>query len=275
MKPLSFSNFFEVVQSSLNGEVYLPTYPDLQSVHNMKILEVKDLWKFYGKYPALRGLSFSIDKGMVYAIVGPNGAGKTTALRIIVGLLSPSRGYVKIMNHDVHRERTLALKYVTYVPDNPVLYSELTVMEYILLTSSLYGLDREIALERARYYLEKFEMKGLEKVKVSRLSRGNLQKLVLVTAFIPKPQLIVMDEPYTSLDILAQKVLREEIKELVKLGSSILLSSHILPWVEDIADKVCILHQGVKVAEGTVTEVKDMLRATTLEDALLKVISGK
>ncbi|RLE57817.1 MAG: ABC transporter ATP-binding protein [Thermoprotei archaeon] len=241
----------------------------------MQVLEVNDLWKFYGSYPAVRGLTFAIDEGIVYSLVGPNGAGKTTTLRTVVGLLSPSRGSVKVMGYDVHRERTKALKYVTYVPDNPVLYGELTVMEYVYLLASIRGLEKSLAERRAEYYFERFELKGLEKVKVSKLSRGNIQKLILTMAFIPQPKLIVMDEPYMALDVLAQKVLKEEIKELVKSGSSVLLSSHVLPWVEGIADRVCIMHRGIKVIEGTITEVKQAMKVSTLEDALLKVITGE
>ncbi len=239
-----------------------------------KVLEVKSLSKkFSGKY-AVKNLSFEVNEGEIYCLVGPNGAGKTTTLRTIVGLLSPTTGYVKIMGHDVHREREKAMRYVTFVPDNPVLYSELTVKEVIYLFASLRNIDREVVEDRMYELLDLFDLREYINVRVKDLSRGTLQKLAIVLSFLPEPKLIVMDEPFMALDVKTQRTLREEIKRMARRGTSFVISSHVLPWVEEIAHRVCVIYRGEKVVEGTIPEVKEKLGAATLEDALLNVLTG-
>ncbi len=239
-----------------------------------KVLEVRSLSKRFAEKYAIRNLSFEVHEGEIYCLVGPNGAGKTTTLRTIVGLLSPSTGYVKVMGYDVHRERERAMRYVTFVPDNPVLYSELTVKETILLFGSLRDLDRSVIEDRMHELLDKFDLREYINVRIRNLSRGTLQKLAIVLSFLPEPKLVVMDEPFMALDVKTQKTLREEIRKRARRGTAFVISSHVLPWVEEIADRVCVIHRGVKVTEGSVLEVKEKLGAATLEDALLNVLTG-
>ncbi len=240
-----------------------------------KILEVESLSKKFGNKYAVKDLSFEIYEGEVYCLVGPNGAGKTTTLRMIVGLLTPTSGRVKIMGIDVHKNREKAMRYITYVPDVPVLYSELTVVETLLLYASLRGVDRHVAERRIEDLIEKFELKDYRDVKVRSLSRGTLQKLVIAMSFLPDPKLIVMDEPFMALDVHMQKVLKDEIRERSRMGTSFLISSHVIPWVEEIASRVCVIYNGIKVIEGSIEYVKTKLGGITLEEALLSILKAE
>ncbi|NPA23713.1 MAG: ABC transporter ATP-binding protein [Crenarchaeota archaeon] len=239
-----------------------------------KVIEVTSLSKKFSDKYAVRNLSFEVHEGEIYCLVGPNGAGKTTTLRTIVGLLTPTSGRVRVMGHDVHREREKAMRYVTFVPDNPVLYGELTVREIVLLFASLRDIDRAVVEDRMFELLELFDLREYVNVRIKNLSRGTLQKLAIVLSFLPDPKLVVMDEPFMALDVKTQKTLREEIRKRARRGTAFIISSHVLPWVEEIADRVCVIHKGEKVVEGTPMEVKEKLGASTLEDALLNVLTG-
>ncbi len=239
-----------------------------------KVLEVFSLSKRFGDFYAVKDLSFDVYEGEIFCLIGPNGAGKTTTLRMITGLLTPTSGYVRVLGHDVHKDREKAMRYMTYVPDVPVLYSELTVYETLVLYASLRDIEKSIAERLIEDLVMRFELRDHLHAKVRSLSRGTLQKLVICMALLPNPKLVIMDEPFMALDVHMQKVLREEIKERAREGTSFLISSHVIPWVEEIAHRVCVIYRGTKITEGTVMEVKNRLRALTLEDALLSVLKA-
>ncbi|RLF19085.1 MAG: ABC transporter ATP-binding protein [Thermoprotei archaeon] len=238
------------------------------------VLIAKHLAKRFGKIKALEDVSFEVYEGEVYALVGPNGAGKTTTLKIICSLLKPDKGYVRVMGYDVVTHRKDAMKYMAFVPDAPVFYASLTVREQIELYCCLRGVNVEDVEDRLEYLLEAFGLRKYERVLISKLSRGNIQKLALVQALLLEPKLIVMDEPYNNIDVDSQIVLKEEIMKLAKKGSSFLISSHILPWVSRIADRVGFINHGRILEEGRLDDLLAKYGTESLEGLYKVVIRG-
>ncbi len=235
------------------------------------VLIVEDLHKRYGRVYAVKGLSFNVKPGEIVALIGPNGAGKTTTLRCIVGLVSFERGRVTVDGYDVVSERREALRRVGYVPDNPVFYSKLTALEHVVLSAVVHGMEPSEAMEAARCALREVGAEGLASIRVDRLSRGQLQRVAIAAAIVHKPRLLVMDEPFNSLDAEAQHRVKRLLRRLADEGAGVLVTSHVMPWVEGIADRVIVLHRGVKVAEGSVEEVKAAVGGTSLEEVIMRV----
>ena len=238
-------------------------------------IEIRDLHKSYGKVEALRGLSFEVMPGEIYGLLGPNGAGKTTTLKIIVGLLRPSRGTVRVCGHDVVRERLRALKYVGYVPEYPACFQNLTVTDFLNFVCSLRGIPKGEMEEPMRYYLEEFGLWEKRGELVSSLSRGMLQKLLAVAAFLVRPKVLVMDEPMSGMDPEAQHVFKREVASMAARGVAVLISSHILDMVERFCTRIGIINEGRLVAEGTLEELRARASGeATLEEVFLRLVRG-
>ncbi len=235
------------------------------------VLDVINVCKNLGKF-SLRGISFSVQEGQIVALVGPNGAGKTTTIRVIVGLLRPDRGYVKVRGIDVHSRRCEALRYLTYVPDTPIMYGELKVLTYLRLVAEVRKVPKHVAEVRIQELVERFELKNYLNRKLAELSRGTLQKVAIVSALLPDFDIIVLDEPFNNLDPVAQYELKEVLKEIRKRGKGILLSSHIMGHVEDLADKVVLMYDGRVVLTTTPEEIVRKTGSTKLEDALVRIL---
>ena len=236
-------------------------------------IEVVDLVKRYGRVTALRGLSFRVFEGEIYGLLGPNGAGKTTTLKILVGLLSPQGGRAYIMGRDVVRRRVDALKYVGYIPENPVLFRNLTVREFLEMIGALRGINREELSDSIERYLEAFHIKDKEDEPASNLSRGMIQKVLATAAFIVRPKVLIMDEPMMGMDPRSQHVFKEEVRRLASEGVAVLLSSHLLDMVERFCTRVGIISGGKLIAEGSVEELRRVSGENrTLEEVFLQLV---
>jgi ABC-2 type transport system ATP-binding protein len=240
------------------------------------VLEVTGLGKVYGDLRAVDGLTFSIRPGEVLGLVGPNGAGKTTTLRCLSGVVRPTAGRVRIAGHDLAAEPVEAKRALAFLPDEPRLFEYLTVKEHLNLVARLYGVRGWEA--PARGLLEELELAGKEDALPGELSRGMKQKLSIACGFLHDPRLIVLDEPLTGLDPLAIRRIKESLRARATAGTALVLSSHLLPLVEELCGKVLVIAGGRMVAHGTLEEIRATLGASgagaSLEDVFVRITSA-
>ena len=219
------------------------------------MLRIENLYKKYDSVLALDGLNMEIHKGELYGFVGPNGAGKTTTIRIISGLLKPTRGQVWIDGIPVNKDiKTLKSK-IGYIPDFFGVYDNLTVMEYLEFYASAYGIYGKDSTKRAYEVLEQVELYRMGNRFVDELSRGMQQRLCLARAMIHCPQLLIMDEPASGLDPGARKVFKNVLKNLCRDGYTVLISSHILSELADMCTNVGIINQGKMILQGEMEDI--------------------
>jgi ABC-2 type transport system ATP-binding protein len=237
-------------------------------------LEVQGLGRSYGDFKAVEGLDFTVAAGEVLGLVGPNGAGKTTTLRCLAGILPPTTGRVRIGGHDVQREAVAAKRALAYLPDEPRLFEYLTVWEHLNFTARLYQVADWEAEGHA--LLETLELSGKESSLPWELSRGMKQKLSIACGFLHRPALVLLDEPLTGLDPLGIRRMKEALRGRAESGAALVLSSHLLPLVEELCHRVLILARGRQVACGTVAEIRAQVGTPggSLEDLFLAITSG-
>jgi ABC-2 type transport system ATP-binding protein len=234
---------------------------------------VEGLRRIYGDVIAVHDLSFTVDRGEIVGLIGPNGAGKTTTLRALAGILRPSDGRVLIDGHDIVGEPIPAKCALAFMPDEPHLFEYMSVEEHLRLIARLYGIDDIDA--RARSLLDELELTGREKRLPGELSRGMRQKVVIACGLVRRAPVLLFDEPLTGLDPLGIRRMRETITRRAADGAAILLSSHLLPLVQEVCSRVIIMDRGHKVADGTVAELAarvDVAAAgSSLEQIFLRV----
>lgn len=221
----------------------------------MSMLQINNLYKKYNTVLALAGLDMEIQKGQLYGFVGPNGAGKTTTIRIISGLLKPTRGDVWIDGIRVEKNLKVLKDKIGYIPDFFGVYDNLTVMEYLEFYASAYGIYGKESTVRARQVLEQVELERIEDHFVDELSRGMQQRLCLARALIHKPQLLVIDEPASGMDPGARRVLKNVLRNLCRDGYTVLISSHILSELADMCSNVGIINQGKMILQGDMEDI--------------------
>lgn len=238
-------------------------------------LEVVDLAKRYEETQALDGLTFRVGAGEILGLVGPNGAGKTTALRTIAGVLPVQDGSVRIVGHDLVRDEVRAKQRMAWVPDDPQPFDTLTIDEHMEFTARLYGV-RDWR-ERADALLSRFELVEKRKALGGELSRGMRQKLAFSCAWLPRPRVVLLDEPLSGLDPRGIRSARLAIRELAAEGSAVILSSHLLELIEALADRILILDRGRRVFVGTLDEARSCLApesGSSLEEIFFAATGG-
>lgn len=234
-------------------------------------LQLLNLDKRFGENHAVQGLSLSIRPGEFYALLGPNGAGKTTTLRMVAGLLRPEAGAVRILGVDMTAEPERAKRPLAWVPDEPLLYDKLRGLEYLEFVAGLWGMDAAEAQHRAQQLLQWLGLWQQRGAYTETYSKGMRQKLALAGALMHRPRLLILDEPLTGLDAAAARQVKDLLKDIVRQGASVVLTTHILEVAERLAERIGIIAGGRLIAEGTL----DQLRALrgdgggTLEDVFL------
>ena len=219
------------------------------------VLEAKGLTKKYGDFIAVNHLDLAIRKGEVFGLLGPNGAGKTTTILMLLGLTEPTEGEVRVLGFDPSRQPLSVKARVGYMPDQVGFYDELSARENLTYIARLNGIPRVQLNQRIDEALERVRLTDVADRRVSTFSRGMRQRLGLADVLIKRPQLIIMDEPTQGLDPELAREFLDLIRSLKEEGITILLSSHLLPQVQVICDRVGLFSQGRMVLQGTVSEL--------------------
>ena len=218
------------------------------------MLEVKNIVKKYGTNTAVNNLSFTVDDGEIFGLLGENGAGKTTTFRIIMGLLEPNSGNVLLDHEKIDYSKTDKIGFVT---EERSLLTKLSVQEQIEFYATLKGMEKQEIDKRLDQWLEKFEITSYKNRKIKELSKGNQQKIQFISAVIHEPKLLILDEPFTGLDPINVKLMKEAIIELKNKGCSIIFSSHQMEYIEDFCEKLVILVKGKPILEGSLKDIKE------------------
>ncbi len=237
------------------------------------MIEILDLTKKYGDFTAVDGLSLSVAKGEIFGFLGPNGAGKTTTIRILAGLSLPTAGVARIGGIDVVTDPVAAKRLTGYVPDRPYLYEKLTGRELLRFVADLYSKDWRDCEPKALDLLRYFELADWTDARIENLSHGMKQKLVIVSALVHDPTVLIVDEPMVGLDALAQRQVKLLFRKLANEGKTIFLTTHTLSVAEAVCDRIAILKRGRVIASGTTSELKELAGSpgSPLEDVFLEL----
>ena len=222
----------------------------------------------YGTTVAVRDLTLSIPRGQLFAFLGPNGAGKTTTIKMIVGLLRPGRGSVRVCGHDLNGDALAAKAQLAYVPDQPFLYEKLTGREFLYFVAEMYGISREDRDARLAMLTARLDIGTFLDELTESYSHGMKQKVVLAAALLHDPAVLVIDEPMVGLDPRAIRAVKNLFLEHTRRGGSVFMSTHTLDIAEAVADRIGIIHHGELIAVGTLAE----LRATAQHEHSLEEI---
>jgi ABC-2 type transport system ATP-binding protein len=232
------------------------------------MIEIHDLTKRYGDFTAVAGLSLHAAAGEIFGFLGPNGAGKTTTIRILSGLSLPTSGTVLVNGIDVVAEPVRAKAVMGYVPDRPYLYEKLTGRELLHFVADLYRKEWSACEPRAVELLRWFGLGDWIDARIENLSHGMKQKLVLVSALVHDPAVLVIDEPMVGLDALAQRQVKQLLRRLAGEGKTVFLTTHTLSVADAVCDRIAIINHGRIVASGTPAELK---QESALEDVFLEL----
>jgi ABC-2 type transport system ATP-binding protein len=237
------------------------------------MIELSGLSKHYGNTVAVENLDLHVAEGALFGFIGPNGAGKTTTIRMIGGLLAPTRGRVVIDGLDMATHPVEAKKRVGLIPDRPFLYEKLTGMEFLRFTADLYGVSDNGFRGRADRLLSTFGLIERSSELIEAYSHGMRQRLIMAAALLHRPRLLIVDEPMVGLDPKGIKMVRELFRTLVKEGMTIFMSTHTLTLAEAVCDQIGIIHKGRLIASGELDRVKSEIAGTraNLEQAFLEV----
>ncbi len=220
----------------------------------MNILELQNLKKHFSSQKAVDDISFSVKQGDIFGLLGPNGAGKTTLLRMITGIFYPDSGNILLNNKPF--DPTNDIIHIGYMPEERGLYKKMKIGEHAIYLAQLKGLSRKEAIEKIKEWFVKFEMQSWWNKKVEDLSKGMSQKLQFVITVLHQPKLIILDEPFSGLDPVNANLIKDEIFNLAKNGSTIIFSTHRMEQVEEICNHIVLVNKGKKILDGSVHDVK-------------------
>ena len=236
------------------------------------MIELRSLAKAYGKTVAVKSVSFTAADGCVTGLLGPNGAGKTTTIRAITGLIRPDAGAAVVDGDDVQRDPTLARSRVGVLPEVAGLYDHLTVREHLAYAGALHRVGRPDLAHRVDALLHQFELTPLADRRAGTLSLGQRRRVALARALVHDPRNVVLDEPTNGLDVLSAREVRREMRRLADAGRAVILSSHVMPEIAAVCDRIVILSGGAVVASGTPPAILAQTRCESLEDAFVSVL---
>src|SRR5664279_1042019 len=220
----------------------------------MSMLEVAHLKKYFTTQKAVDDISFSVEKGSIFGLLGPNGAGKTTLIRMITGIFFPDEGSITFNGKKFNADKDSGM--IGYMPEERGLYKKMKIGEQALYLAQLKGLSYSDALKQAKEWFIRFEMQSWWNKKIEDLSKGMAQKLQFVTTVLHRPELIILDEPFSGLDPVNANLIKDEIFRLASNGASIIFSTHRMEQVEEICNHIILINKGRKILDGTVNHVK-------------------
>jgi ABC-2 type transport system ATP-binding protein len=230
------------------------------------LLELRNVYKRYSGIPAVDGVSFVAKAGEITGYLGANGSGKSTTMKMITGLIEQSSGEILFEGQPVREDVMGFRRRMGYVPEEPHLYTHLSGMEYLVMVAQLRDLNRKEASARIGGLLRSFGLHGDRDASISSYSKGMRQKILLSAALMHNPDLILLDEPFSGLDVGSSLVLRSLITELAARGKVVLFSSHELETVERVCSHIVILHRGKVVADDSIERLRELMSVPTLEE---------
>lgn len=235
-----------------------------------KVLEVKNLKKSYGKFEAVKGISFDVEKNQIFALIGPNGAGKSTTLKMIATLLSPTDGTIKVAGYDIVKNPEKIRELISYLPEEAGAYKNMTGSGYLNFMASLYAANKS----QQKEFFERGEeiscLKDRLKDKISTYSKGMSRKILLARTVMINPTLAILDEPTSGLDIINAMEIRKIIRDLSEKGMAVLLSSHNMLEIEYLSENIAIIDKGIIHETGTSKDLKEKYKAQNLEEVFVR-----
>jgi ABC-2 type transport system ATP-binding protein len=223
-----------------------------------KILELKNLKKYYATQKAVDDISFSIEKGSIFGLLGPNGAGKTTLLRMITGIFYPDGGEIILDGQQFDPVNDIIK--IGYMPEERGLYKKMKIGDQALYLAQLKGLSKSEAMTKIKFWFKRLEMESWWNKKVEDLSKGMSQKLQFVITVLHEPKLIILDEPFSGLDPVNANLIKDEIYGLAQRGCTVIFSTHRMEQVEEICDHIVLVNLGKKILDGTVSGIKQQFK---------------
>ena len=239
------------------------------------MIEISNLRKAYKAGLAVSSVSFTAPNGFVTGLLGPNGAGKTTALRAITGLLKPDAGEVTIDGLNVQKDPTAARSRLGALPEVVGLYDHLTVREHLAYAGELHAVTGPTLADRIKELLDRFALLPLADRLASTLSLGQRRRVALARTLVHNPANVILDEPTNGLDVLSAREVRREVRRLADSGCAVLFSSHVMPEVSEVCDRIVVLSRGAVVASGTPSEIRERGGGVSLEDAFVRLIGSE
>ena len=225
------------------------------------MIQIENVRKEYASLTAVDGLSFSVEKGEVFALLGPNGAGKSSLVRMLVGFTQPDQGTIKV-SLDGKQFNEIPANSLGYLPEDRGLYGEKTLLQNLHYFASLHGVSKHDAQQSIEYWLARFDLVGRENEALKSLSKGNQQKVQLITAVLHKPDVVILDEPFSGLDPINQEKVVVFLAELKQQGMTVILSAHQMAMVEKLADRMLLMNKGHAVLYGTLSEIRSQITGT-------------
>lgn len=236
-------------------------------------VKLRNVAKRYVDIVAVDYIDLDVKHGEILGLLGPNGSGKSTTLKIILGLIKPDSGSVNVLGINAEDDPVAVKRQVGYVPETPRLYEFLTGLEYLDFVGDIYGITVSEKKARIEEYLEALELEGREGDMISSYSQGMKQKTVLISAFLHKPKLLLLDEPLSGLDPRSARIVKDLLRELKSQGVTTILSTHILEIAQAMCDRIAIMYEGRLLALGNLKELRQKARlpGSDLEDIFLKL----
>jgi len=240
---------------------------------NNKIIIVKSLKKFFGEVKAVNGISFEVHRGEVFGLLGPNGAGKTTTIKLLLGLLEPNEGEMRVFGLNPERNEVAIKRRIGYVSEEPLIFKSLTPKDLFNFVASVRGLDANRTTNLAKEYLENLDAIEYYDQLIATLSHGNKQKLQIIAAILHEPDLLILDEPIAGLDAKSVRVVKTIVELHTQRGGTVLFSTHIMEIAQELCDRIGIINKGKIVGIGTVEELRQQADkvGASLEDVFLRL----
>lgn len=236
------------------------------------MLELRDVTKKYRVIPAVNRVNFALEPGEIVGYLGPNGAGKSTTLKMLAGLLEPSDGQILYQGKPIRKDLYSYKKRIGYVPENAEIYPHLSAYDYLLLVGRLRQIPEKSLKKRTKQLLELFKLSVEMDLAISSYSKGMIQKVLIASALLHDPEILLLDEPLSGLDVTTSLVIKDLLKMLAADGKLIIYSSHILEVVEKLCSRAIIIHRGKIVADDSVENLRTLMKLPSLEEIFNQLV---
>jgi ABC-2 type transport system ATP-binding protein len=239
------------------------------------MIQATGLSKYYGSVPAVQEVSFSLDSGQILGYLGPNGSGKSTTVKMLTGLLQPTRGQVLYQGEDIHKDLAAYRSHLGYVPEEANLYPYLTGEEYLQMVATLRAMPPARQKDRINHLLELFSLWPHRDIALGSYSKGMRQRILLIASLMDNPDVLILDEPLSGLDVTSALIFKTLVQVLSARGKAVFFCSHVLEVVEKICSRLIILRRGQVIAYGDTTEVLQSIGQSSLENTFLHLVEDR